>query len=267
MTKQEFPAMQFYPESWLSGRATRLMTAEQRGAYIDLLAHAWMGHPACTVPDDDAALAVLAGVPLPRWRKIGAKVKEQFQPIEGYTNPSNLLRNAKQFDVYLAMQKLRERRASSGQQGGRPKANLKQTESNTEAKAILDDKQTESNAKANPAPLSLALALALKEELPPTSATLLGDGVEAVDLIFDAAKEVAPGLALDEVTIALWLRDIQPDPWQIAAVLCEVGPKARGAGLVRLALLERQRDGWPLSSAEAREFVEYSRHKARKETA
>lgn len=53
------PSFQFYPADWLSSRKVALMTPAQEGAYIRLLCYCW-DDPDCTLPDDDAQLAVLS---------------------------------------------------------------------------------------------------------------------------------------------------------------------------------------------------------------
>lgn len=53
------PAFQFYPKDWLSSPKVQLMTPAQEGAYIRLLAYCWDSGD-CSLPDDDAELAVLS---------------------------------------------------------------------------------------------------------------------------------------------------------------------------------------------------------------
>jgi len=55
------PAFQFYVKDWLSSESVVVMTAEQRGWYIQLLCHAWNGEPIATLPADDCKLKALAG--------------------------------------------------------------------------------------------------------------------------------------------------------------------------------------------------------------
>ena len=55
------PAFQFYASDWLGSTKRAMMTPAQRGAYIDLLCHQW-NDPDCSLPDDDATLAVLSGL-------------------------------------------------------------------------------------------------------------------------------------------------------------------------------------------------------------
>lgn len=60
MRAMKSPAFQFYPSDWLSSRAVRLMDAEQRGWYIQLLAESWQSRPQASLPNDDALLLRLA---------------------------------------------------------------------------------------------------------------------------------------------------------------------------------------------------------------
>lgn len=53
------PAFQFYPSDWLSSGKVSLMKPEYEGAYIRLLAYAWLD-PDCSIPDDDDQLASLS---------------------------------------------------------------------------------------------------------------------------------------------------------------------------------------------------------------
>jgi len=53
------PAFQFYPDDWLSCEKVACMTPAQEGAYIRLLCYMWRTDD-CSLPDDDAKLAVLS---------------------------------------------------------------------------------------------------------------------------------------------------------------------------------------------------------------
>jgi len=55
------PWFPFFASDWLGSTKRAMMTPDQRGAYIDLLAHQW-NTPDCTLPDDDEALAALSGL-------------------------------------------------------------------------------------------------------------------------------------------------------------------------------------------------------------
>jgi uncharacterized protein YdaU (DUF1376 family) len=55
------PSFQFYPSDWLSDPNVIIMSAEERGAYIQLLALMWNTEN-CSLKDDPEYLAKLAGV-------------------------------------------------------------------------------------------------------------------------------------------------------------------------------------------------------------
>ena len=60
--QQPPPAFQFYPKDYLSSRAVSCMTLEERGAYVNLLCHAWLSDDPGTLPDDPKILAALSGL-------------------------------------------------------------------------------------------------------------------------------------------------------------------------------------------------------------
>lgn len=132
------PYFSFWAKDWLTGEGTRLMTPEQKGAFIDLLSHAWLStSEPCTLPGDDASLARLSGLGR-RWLKVGAPVLAEFEPTG-----SGRLRNDKLFRVWTEMEERHERRVQAGTRGGRPKALDKQSESN----ALAMPKQPKPKAK------------------------------------------------------------------------------------------------------------------------
>jgi len=53
------PAFQFYADQWLGSTKIATMTPAEEGAYVRLLCHCWNDSD-CTLPDDDAELAVLS---------------------------------------------------------------------------------------------------------------------------------------------------------------------------------------------------------------
>lgn len=120
---EQLPYFPFYVNDWLTGQATTRMTAEQKGAFIDLLAHAWNSKPPCTLADDAGEFAKLSGLGA-RWKKVGDKVRAQFVPAgEG------LVMNPKQMQVYQEVFNFRESKAAAGRQGGLAKAAARLAES------------------------------------------------------------------------------------------------------------------------------------------
>lgn len=112
---------------WLSGEATTLMTAEQEGAFVRLLCHAWLTKHecACSLPDDDTAIAQMARLTPARWRKVGGLIKAQFKPVP---DAPGRLRNRKQWSVYETSLEKHERRVNAGREGARARAAAKAKE-------------------------------------------------------------------------------------------------------------------------------------------
>ena len=81
MPKEKSPAFQFYPADWLSSTAISLMTPAEEGAYLRLLCHAWMD-PMCSLPDDDAQLAILSRLG-PHWKHASLKIRAKFEVVDG----------------------------------------------------------------------------------------------------------------------------------------------------------------------------------------
>lgn len=74
--KAKAPYFPFYAGDWLSSSTIELMTVEQEGAYVRLLAHCWLSGD-CTLPDDDAALAKLSRLG-DRWESSRAAIRACF---------------------------------------------------------------------------------------------------------------------------------------------------------------------------------------------
>ena len=60
-----------FPDAYL--RDNYRLTLEQHGLFLVLMMEAW-GSDDCTLPDDEKQLAAIAGVPLPKFRKIAPPV-------------------------------------------------------------------------------------------------------------------------------------------------------------------------------------------------
>jgi uncharacterized protein YdaU (DUF1376 family) len=116
----------FYAKDWLTGTAA--MSAEAKGAFVDLLAHAWLAQPSCVLPSDDATLARLSGLGR-RWKANAAAIRAQFVVVDGG------LRNAKLYAVYLESVEKHENRVRAGAAGGRARAERHRDSSNAESNA------------------------------------------------------------------------------------------------------------------------------------
>lgn len=67
----EFPGLTLWTDSYLAD--TRHLSTEEHGAYLLLLMEAWR-RPGCDLPDDDAELARMSGLPLDRWVEIKPRI-------------------------------------------------------------------------------------------------------------------------------------------------------------------------------------------------
>lgn len=76
MAKGQYPAFLFYPDAWLSSGSIMLMSPAEEGAYIRLLALAWMTEDA-SLPDDDEQLAILSRLGS-QWKKSSRRIRKNF---------------------------------------------------------------------------------------------------------------------------------------------------------------------------------------------
>lgn len=106
MANHKPPAFQFYVNDWLSSINVRMMTPEQRGCYIHLLAASW---PDGIPYDTDYArgmLWALSGMPdASSWHKISGPVLAQFEVVDGCLQHAKLAAQFKSLDAYHRMQK------------------------------------------------------------------------------------------------------------------------------------------------------------------
>lgn len=75
----------FFPDDWLGSSKIAVMTREQEGVYIRLLAHAW-NDPTCSLPTDPRKLAALGLTSDVKFHSIQQEIMECFIPhptIEG----------------------------------------------------------------------------------------------------------------------------------------------------------------------------------------
>ena len=96
------PAFQFYASDWLGSTKIALMSPEEEGAYIHLLAHAW-NDPSCSIPTDEKELAKLSRLGK-RWGKCRIKILNCFirssTTESRYVNERLLLERAKQDEYH-----------------------------------------------------------------------------------------------------------------------------------------------------------------------
>jgi uncharacterized protein YdaU (DUF1376 family) len=134
MTKA--PAFQFYPKDWLSSPRVQLMTPAQEGAYVRLLCYCWDSGD-CSIPDDDAELAILSRLG-EGWLNGGsAVVRKCFMPHPskpGYLTNQRLLDEAEKQTAW-------QRKSA---EGGR-----KSAEKRSEKKRLLNGGSTTGSPDVN----------------------------------------------------------------------------------------------------------------------
>lgn len=152
--RNPFPAFQWYPRDWLASDARALMTLEQRGAYLDLLSRAWLDDPPCSLPDDDAELAMLSGLG-EKWAEAGALIRKSFVAKDGR------LWNTKQLEVFRRARALSRTRAEIGKRGGEQRARNKAETDQAIANQLLSKRPSKSKLSG-----AVAVASSVSEESP-----------------------------------------------------------------------------------------------------
>ena len=98
------PAFQFYPNDWLSSTHIQLMTPEEEGAYIRLLAYHWNSDP-MGLPSDDEELSVLSRLGEKWVRGPSNKVRQCFFEKNGRLFNKRLLTEKQKQDKYQEHQR------------------------------------------------------------------------------------------------------------------------------------------------------------------
>lgn len=79
------PSFPFYPDNWLGSMAIAAMKPDEEGAYIRLLAYAWNSPDMdCSLPDEDATLAMLSRLSDEKWANgSGKRIRQCFESRDG----------------------------------------------------------------------------------------------------------------------------------------------------------------------------------------
>jgi len=93
------PSFQFYPNDWLSSTHIMLMTPEQEGAYIRLLAIEWQSED-CGLPDNDEELSILSRLG-EGWFVGSEKIRSCFFVKDGRLFNQRLLDERKKQDDWI----------------------------------------------------------------------------------------------------------------------------------------------------------------------
>lgn len=117
------PYFPFYPKDFVTDEKVMNMCTEAVGSYIRLLCAAWIANPPATIPNDDAALARLAGLTPLRWAELRAEVLSAWSP----TKDGRLTQRRLACEYHKADRKIRAARRN-GKLGGRPSGSGKETQ-------------------------------------------------------------------------------------------------------------------------------------------
>lgn len=147
MPKNPFPYYGWFARDWLASEARATMTLEQQGAYRNLLDHAWLNDPPCTLPTDHRVLAMFSGLG-DRWPEVGVPLLEWFVEKQGRLVNERLQKVFKE-----AMRQLRQKK-EAGKKGGLKSAEErakrgKQRSSDAQAPQVAEGKHAMAMAKAS----------------------------------------------------------------------------------------------------------------------
>jgi uncharacterized protein YdaU (DUF1376 family) len=106
------PAFQFYANNWLGSPNIMMMTPEEEGAYIHLLALLWNSDD-CSLPDDDKVLASLSRLNEKWFNGSGKKIMANFIKKDGKIFNKRLLFERRK------QAKFRKERSEAGKKGAK----------------------------------------------------------------------------------------------------------------------------------------------------
>lgn len=140
------PAFLLYVKDFLTSRKIAVMSLDQVGAYILLMAACWDSDD-CSLPDDDQTLAVLSRMG-ERWSKDGRVVRACFVPHPKHTGH---LTNERLFVEFKTLLKTRRDKRKAGHLGGvksgRSRREAKENISEIELKQSFDSASSKTEAK------------------------------------------------------------------------------------------------------------------------
>ena len=138
------PWFKFFPSDWLLSRTVRLMTAEQRGVYIQLLCEQWYGGNG--LPSDENALIQLAGCTTDEWARTSESILEQFP-----TDRNGRRYNKKLRAIQNEARGLSQERSKVGKRGNAKRWSSKGiTNRNCDTSAIANESQTHRDSDPDP---------------------------------------------------------------------------------------------------------------------
>lgn len=123
-TPGKSPAFQFYPKDFLTDENVRMMSLQERGAYITLICQCWTEG---TLPADVAWLARLCGTPLTAFRRLWPAIERCFR---NHPTEADRLVHPRLEKELEKQAEYRRRQADKGRASGASRLNRKATETN-----------------------------------------------------------------------------------------------------------------------------------------
>jgi len=160
-------SMPLFADAWIGSQSISLMTPEEEGAYVRLLLHAWRSDT-CTLPADDASLAVLSRLG-ERWNTCSDRIRSCFSVC---VQDASRIFNEKQYEIRMNHEEFWRQRQVAGIASGKSRSNVGNKRS-TRVEHVLNkriDLVRTSSASAS------ASASALKPPSPTSSSTPLEGG-------------------------------------------------------------------------------------------
>lgn len=114
-TPSKSPAFQFYPKDFLTDENVRIMSLQERGAYITLICLCWIEG---TLPADIVLLSRLCGTPLAAFRKLWPAIDRCFT---NHPNDSDRIIHPRLERERHNQAEFRRRQSANGKKGGRPR--------------------------------------------------------------------------------------------------------------------------------------------------
>lgn len=210
---------------------TRNLTRIQRYSYreiMDEIFESGQDHDPPSIADDDAYLAQIVGA------DSGAEWQETRRALFGGPKPFLTSENGRISQKRMTFEAQRARDVSEAR---------KVAAEARWQKRPPDDSESTNSGRAIPTHAQAPKIAAAASPSAPGA-----NGLTGIDLIWATIRTVAPQMmAPDDVEVSQWLRDINPDPWWIAAVICEsqasLANGNRGARYLRSILKSKADEG------------------------
>lgn len=142
MAKDKSPSFQFYPDAWLSSKDILLMTPAEEGAYIRLLAIAWM-EPDGGLPADDTSLSILSRLG-PEWKRSSDRIRAKFDLSNGK------LFNRRLLEERQKQQEWREKSSKGGTKGAKKRWSENDNQTITKDQPKLNQQHDQPVTKSEP---------------------------------------------------------------------------------------------------------------------